>query len=201
MKLRHDRNGTIATGLLEPRQVIHEVTIALVHRIFLLIQPVVQVVPSAILVLDVSGVDVIDNDNLCLSEHFLPCRDIEGAVDDLAEHVHPHILEARIESPVTVCVAVNPCVVEILDIFRPDELRPIPDSTTVDAALLHDRGESGRHRIFLPIVFAKHHLESSIPSTVVVTYAIVVGQTGDIGSPCDTLGIVEARCRRVFIEP
>ena len=192
MKLRHDRNGTIATGLLEPRQVIHEVTFVFVHRIFLLVQPVVQVVPSAILVLDVSGVDVIDNDDLCLSEHFLPCRDIEGAVDDLTEHVHPHILEAGIEAPVTVCVAVNPCVVEILDIFRPDELRPVPDSTTVDAALLHDRGESGCYRIFLSIVIAKQHAERTVPSTVVVAYAIVVGQTGDIGSPSDTLGIVEA---------
>ena len=201
IKFRHDGNGTIASGLLKPRQVVHIVAIAFVHRIFLLIQPVVQIIPSYIFVLVAARGEVVHDNDLRFAQHLLSCGNIERAVDDLTEHIHPHILEAREAAPVTMCVAIDLCIVEVLEIFCPDELWPVPYSTTIDTALLHDRGESGGNGIFLAAVFAKHHIERSVPSTVVIADTIVVGQPGNIGSPGDTLGTVETRRRRVFIEP
>ena len=192
MEFGHDRNGTISACLLEPSKVVHPASVVLVQRVVLLIQSVVEIFPPDIFVFVAAGGDIIDHYNLGLVNHFLPCGNIERAVDDLAEHIHPHILEAGEAAPVTMRVALDRRIAEIFEVFGPDELRPIPYGPAIDTALLHNCGESCRHGILLAVVLAQHHVEGSVPSTVVVAYAIVVGKSCDIGSPRDAFGVIEA---------
>ncbi len=193
--------GAIAPRLLEVAVVFHPLPVAMVERVVLLVQSVVEVAPGGILVLVAARRDIVDHHHLGFPHHFLSCRDVQRAVDDLAEHVNPGVVQAGEPSPVAARVSVDSGVVEDLEVFGRGEFRPVPHGAAVHAGLLQCRPDARCDGVFLAVVLPEQGIESAVPSAVVIPDAVVLGQSGDEGCDGDTLVVVEARGGGVLVKP
>lgn len=193
---RHDWQCSIAARFLKPCHVVHEVSVSrligrgfLVEGVVLLVQTIVDILPTSIFVFVGTVVDVVDDHHLGLAEHLLACRDIERAVDDLAEHVDPNVFESRKHCPLVGHVSVGGTGVFLcVKAFGGDGLRSVPNGTTIDAGLFHHGGYTRAKRVLqIVVVGTCHDVLVKFPSAAVVAHAVVIGQTGYERSPGGTL--------------
>ena len=142
----------------------------------------------------------MDENGLGLSHHLLTGGDIHGTVDDATPHIEPNTPKVRERTPVTARVTIDIRVRDILEILRPDELRAVPNSTTVHAGLLHDCADASTARILLAVILSQHFLQHVVIAAVIVTYTVVLRQTRDKGTNTTTFIIIETTTVGILVE-
>ena len=154
-----DGDGTVAAGRLEVAEVVVPLAVVvaglltLVEGVGLQVEAVVEVVPRRVGL--IAALQVVDDYDLGLVDHFLARGYVHRAVDDAAPHLHPDALEVWRGGPVAAGVAVDIGVGLVEEAFlAPYQLGTVPDGAAVDAGLLHDGADAGRAGIFLAVVLA-----------------------------------------------
>ena len=187
-----NRDGLVTPRLLEVGEVVHELSIASVEMVGLLVESIVEVARSGVLVGIVARVVVVDKYHLVAANHFLTGRDVDASVNHLSEEVEPSVVEGAECTPVAALVAVHVGMVELSEVLCPNEFGTVPHSSTVDSRLFEYRAITAGSRIFLSVSFAKKCFECAVPSAVVVAHTIVRSQSRDERSERHTLIIIEA---------
>ena len=191
----HHGDSAITARRLQIPTVVLPTSVAFVARVFHLIQAGIEGIGH----LEVTG-SIVNQHGLRLGNNFLTGGNIHLSLDNLTPHINPDTLEVRKQSPVAAGIAIHVTVTEVLEVLGPDKFWSVPHGTAVHTGLLHHGAYTGTAWIFLAVLLAQHLSQHVVVAAVVVTYTIVLGQTGDKRTEAHTLVVIETAAMGVLVE-